>query len=188
MRLGGLDKSVLTYGGLSFIDRITKLSLHLSDRVAWVGKEVTVPWIDQVDTLHDDPLLKGQLGGSVAAMKWAIETTGREWVWLFACDMPLIDLDLVIPLAKKAEAVKDQTVGCVLYQDRGSNRLHPLCALWKAEAALAYRSRISSMGLKGLARELGYAALLPQSQAEQAKLMNINRPEDLVCLKVQERT
>ena len=95
--------------------------------------------------ITDDPAIEGPLGGIAAAL-----ALGGD-VLTIACDMPFLPDDLPARLVSEAAATIASSGG----------RLHPVCALWRAEAqdGLAAYLATGRRSLTGFAEAVGYEAV-----------------------------
>ena len=128
-------------------------------------------WSDEVlvaaragGDIADAPAIEGPLGGVAAAL-----ALGGD-VLTIACDMPFLPDDLPQRLIGDKAATLAASGG----------RLHPVCALWKAEARAALPTYLATgrRSLTGFAEAAGYAAVeWPVEPFD--PFFNINDPADL---------
>lgn len=188
-RLGGVDKGQITLRGEQLLTKLTRTGLALSSRVMWVrsaSKRVdhAISHLMSSDLrvreVSDDPKVDGVLG----AVSAALNESEREWVWILACDLPLIEAEHLTPLIKRAQTA-DSSISCVAYRDPDSSRsaplIHPLCALWRAGRADKLIRSIQEHrgGLGAYIRREG--ALIPHlfSPHSPSPLTNVNEPLEL---------
>ena len=60
----------------------------------------------------------------------ALKDCQREWLWTFACDLPLLELVHLVPIAEEVLRVENSCSG-IAFVDKG--RPQPLAAIWRAE-------------------------------------------------------
>lgn len=134
-RIGG-GKPQRLLGGETLLDRALRRARSWSDEVLVAARKG--------GDLQDDPAIEGPLGGVAAAL-----ALGGD-VLTIACDMPFLPDDLPARLASEAVATVAASGG----------RLHPVCALWKAEAAAALPAYVATgrRSLTGFAEAFGYQA------------------------------
>lgn len=155
-RIGG-GKPLRMLGGRSLIDRALERARCWSDAVLVVAREG--------GDLRDDPAVEGPLGGVAAAL-----ALGGD-VLTIPCDMPFLPDDLPTRLTS-AKAATLATSG---------GHPHPVCALWKAEAAAGLPAYLATgrRSLKGFAEAVGYEAVeWPVEPFD--PFFNINEEADLV--------
>jgi molybdopterin-guanine dinucleotide biosynthesis protein A len=95
--------------------------------------------------IQDDPAIEGPLGGIAAAL-----ALGGD-VLTIACDMPFLPNDLA------ARLMGDRAATVAL----SGGRLHPVCALWRAEAREGLTAYLATgrRSLTGFAEAVGYEAV-----------------------------
>ena len=132
-RMGG-GKPQRLLGGEALLDRALRQARTWSDEVLVAAREG--------GDLQDDPAIEGPLGGIAAAL-----ALGGD-VLTMACDMPFLPDDLPARLGSDAAATVAASGG----------QLHPVCALWKAEAAAGLPAYLASgrRSLTGFAEAVGY--------------------------------
>jgi molybdopterin-guanine dinucleotide biosynthesis protein A len=151
-RIGG-GKPMRMLGGQSLLDRALAHARSWSDRVLVAGGD-----------LRDDPEIAGPLGGVAAAL-----ALGGD-VLTIPCDMPFLPDDLPARLTSRKAATLAASGG----------QLHPVCALWKAEAAAGLPAYLATgrRSLRGFAEAVGYEAVeWPTEPVD--PFFNINDAADL---------
>lgn len=154
-RIGG-GKPERLLGGLSLIERALARARTWSDAVLVAAREG--------GDLEDDPAVEGPLGGVAAAL-----ALGGD-VLTIPCDMPFLPDDLPARLVSGKAATLAASGG----------HLHPVCALWKAEAAAGLPVFLATgrRSLKGFAEAVGYETV--EWPAEPVDpFFNINDAADL---------
>ena len=155
-RIGG-GKPQLLLGGETLLDRALRRAR------SWSG-EVLVAARTGGD-IADDPAIAGPLGGVAAAL-----ALGGD-VLTIPCDMPFLPDDLPQRLISDEAATLAASCG----------RVHPVCALWKAEARATLPAYLATgrRSLTGFAEAVGYAAV-EWAAGPFDPFFNINDPADLV--------
>jgi molybdopterin-guanine dinucleotide biosynthesis protein A len=135
-RIGG-GKPLRLLGGVTLLDRALALAQRWSDDVLVAAREG--------GDVIDDPAIEGPLGGLAAGLR-----LGRPLLTI-ACDMPFLPDDLPARLASDAAVAVAASGG----------HLHPVCALWKAEAREALPAYLATgrRSLKDFAEMAGYRAV-----------------------------
>lgn len=126
----------------------------------------------------DNPAIPGPLAGLASAMTHA-HARGAQRVLTIACDMPRLPPDLFERLAAALDGAPEAGVAVAA----SGGRLHPVCALWPADAAaqLAAYAAAGRASLKGFAAELGYTVVEWNARGGDP-FVNVNTPEDLAAL------
>lgn len=135
-RIGG-GKPQRLLGGETLLERALARARSWSDEVLVAGRTG--------GDIADDPAIEGPLGGLAAAL-----ALGGD-VLTIACDMPFLPDDLPARLVSDSPA----TVAA------SGERLHPVCALWKAAAGAALPAYVATgrRSLTGFAEAAGYQAV-----------------------------
>jgi molybdopterin-guanine dinucleotide biosynthesis protein A len=151
-RIGG-GKPMRMLAGETLLDRALAIAR------LWPG-EVLV-----ADGKTDVPGIDGPLGGVAAALAFGGD------VLTIPCDMPFLPDDLPERLGRTREAA-------ALAESGG--RLHPVCALWRAQAHDGLASYVASgrRSLRGFAEAVGYEAVAWATDPIDP-FFNINDVEDL---------
>ena len=172
-RLGGLDKSRLTIGGATILQRQLDLLQGVADRVMVIASDAARFAGLGVPVVPDRRPGLGSLGGIYTA----VAAAGGP-VLVLACDMPFLTAPF---LARVFERGQDVDVAL----PRGSDGYHPLCACYAPACADPIRRRLDAGALKVLdfmtdvrVRELDPAEL-EAFDPEGLLLLNINTPGDL---------
>ena len=198
-RLGGIDKSSITWGETTFLQRLTRLGLRVSPHVMWVRPHnMQSPehgWLTntshtQSDISSSSPIrvvhdLVG-VGGVLGAIGAALHAATREWMWVFACDLPLLQPHHLIGLAQRAQETT-ANARCVAYVDTQVGQVQPLCALWRSDQVHLLIDTLGRErgGLSAYARRYGdlvQVAVDESGPQQESPFFNVNHPEDLVRL------
>ncbi|MCW5691717.1 MAG: molybdenum cofactor guanylyltransferase MobA [Pseudolabrys sp.] len=180
-RMGGGDKTLLTIGRSTIIDRVlATLSGQCVDivinangdpaRFADTGCAV-VP-----DSLPDFP---GPLAGILAGLDWlAAQDNGVEWLLSVPGDCPFLPDDLVERLH---EARRKMGAGVPLACARSGEWRHPVVGLWPLALRADLRKAIVEEGVRGVefytARHRVAIADWPDQPFD--PFLNVNTPDDV---------
>jgi molybdenum cofactor guanylyltransferase len=172
-RLGGLDKSRLTIGGLTILQRQLDLLQGVADRVVVIANDPERFAGLGVPVVPDLVPGAGSLGGIYTAIAAADGP-----VLVLACDMPFLTRPF---LARVLDRGQDVDVAL----PRGPDGYHPLCACYAPACADPIRRRLDAGALKVLdlltdvrVRELPPAEL-EAFDPDGLLLLNVNTPDDL---------
>lgn len=154
-RMGG-GKPQRLLGGETLLDRAARRARDWSAEVLVAAREG--------GDLEDDPAIAGPLGGVAAAL-----ALGGDLLTI-PCDMPLLPDDLPARLASVATVTIAASGG----------HLHPVCALWKADAAAGLPAYLATgrRSLTGFAEAVGYQAV-EWPTAPFDPFLNVNDEADL---------
>lgn len=154
-RMGG-GKPQRLLGGETLLDRALRQARSWSDEVLVAAREG--------GDLQDDPAIEGPLGGIAAAL-----ALGGD-VLTIPCDMPFLPDDLPARLVCAATATIAGSGG----------HLHPVCALWRAEAAAGLPAYLATRrrSLTGFAEAVGYEAVIWPTEPFDP-FFNVNDEADL---------
>jgi molybdopterin-guanine dinucleotide biosynthesis protein A len=172
-RLGGLDKSRLTVGGLTILQRQLDLLQGVADCVMVIANDPERFTSLGVPVMPDLVPGAGSLGGIYTALRAAAGP-----VLVVACDMPF----LTAPFLERVFE-RGQDVDVAL--PRGSDGVHPLCAYYAPSCADPIRRRLEAGALKvaDLLTEVRVRELGPDEleafDPDGLLLCNINTPDDL---------
>jgi molybdopterin-guanine dinucleotide biosynthesis protein A len=171
----GTDKSRLSLGGRTFVERVADALRPLTARVSVVSSrpDASSFGLPVVPDIHES---KGALGGLHAALK----ACGAGWAAVVSCDLPFVTGGLLLRLAS---FVDDEVQAVVPHQSDG--RPQPLCALYATAACLAVSEELIRAGdlrprvllERVRARRLAFDELSDLPRAE-LFFHNVNTPDD----------
>jgi molybdopterin-guanine dinucleotide biosynthesis protein A len=168
----GSDKAGLAIGGVASATRVARCLAQLCEDVVLVGGDPPPDAPGRRAPDGDGP--RSALRGLVAAL----DATRAERVLVVATDLPFVTPDLLLALVAWPEA--DAVV------PRTADGIHPLCALYRRETALAVARRNLAgerLALSALLDKLATRYLdgddLRAVDPDGTALLNVNTPEDL---------
>ena len=200
-RLGGVDKGALPRDTSTFLSHLTRIGFTLTSQVMWVRPQANSPSHQSLKSLSDLDRSQSQsvrhvsdlidVKGVLGAIGAALQAASRPWVWILACDMPLLQTYHLLGLIARARVADEQT-RCVVYLDTHTQKIQPLCALWRSDQTSHLVETLSAGGgLSAYARTYGEVILSTSSQHDDTLLssqstsqsispfFNVNLPEDL---------
>jgi molybdopterin-guanine dinucleotide biosynthesis protein A len=168
----GSDKAVLAIGGVASATRVARCLALLCEDVVLVGGDPPADSPGRRAPDGDGP--RSALRGMIAALA----ATRTERVLVVATDLPFVTPDLLLALIAWPEA--DAVV------PRTADGIHPLCALYRRERALAV-ARANLAGQRLALSDLLGAVTTHYLEGEDLRavdpdgtaLLNLNTPEDL---------
>jgi molybdopterin-guanine dinucleotide biosynthesis protein A len=175
-RLGGLDKSALSVGAQTVLQRQLAVLRDLTPHILMVGRDSAPAGETGVRVVPDRVERSGALGGIYTALCEA----PTEIVLVLACDMPFVTAAFIAALVGRAEA--DAAADAVVPRDARGR--HPLCAVYRTRVAHKIHARIDTGALRVLDAlgELHVLEVGPdelqQWNSDGRLLLNINTPDD----------
>ena len=172
LRIGG-GKPLRRLGGRRLIDHALDLAGRLSPHVAVsVRAGARLPDVAAAQ-IEDEQADWGPLAGLDVALRHA-RALEQDRLLTLPCDSPFLPADLLVRL----DAALSASLGASIASSGG--RLHPVCALWHAEAhgLLADYVATGRRSLLGFAERPGFAAVeWPVGPVD--PFFNINTQQDL---------
>lgn len=178
-RLGGVRKALLNVGGgVTILDRSLGLMRELFPAAIVIANEPE-PYAHAGAPIVGDPIPgKGAPGGLLAAL----EAAKTPWVFLLACDMPLVEAKVIRALASH---VTPDTKSVIAIRD---GRPEPLHAFWSTTLAprLSEMLRTGDPSFRDLLAEIPHVRVPVDELGDGAArtFSSVNTPEDLAALGV----
>jgi molybdopterin-guanine dinucleotide biosynthesis protein A len=176
----GSDKSQLEYHGVTAVERIAKALQSISTRISVVGSREGARRLDftNIPDVHER---WGALGGIHAALA-ACELS---WAAIVACDLPLIEGELLLRLRSFANESSEAVVPI-----QPDGRKQPLCALYQRQPCLAEAERLIESGqhtpralLDRVKTRWVFFEEIADLQDADNFFLNVNTPEDYDLVK-----
>jgi molybdopterin-guanine dinucleotide biosynthesis protein A len=206
-RLGQIDKAALRWKERTFADLASSCGFKMAHEVLWIGSPQSPSFYDlntddpDFDLNHlylypDSSLGTGCLSGILSALSNA----QSEWVWIVACDLPLISPAFFEPIytfwshihsdssfQKHALSSLSSTLSSTLSSNminiprliayESNSHFHPLCALWHTSLYDTVLKLLQeNQALSSLKNKL-FTQILPIQNTR--PLFNLNTPEDV---------
>jgi molybdenum cofactor guanylyltransferase len=166
-RIGG-DKAGRLLAGRPLLSYVVDQARRYSDEVALAVKSAEQAPGHGLPVLTDGPE-PGPMAAIASAFRFAA-SRGLTAVLTLPCDTPFLPADLAERLAATGAAAAVPASG---------GRLHPSCALWRADSAVLWRYiEAGNSSLVGLARTLGMAEVVWGTDPFDP-FFNVNEPADL---------
>ncbi|MFV0504401.1 MAG: molybdenum cofactor guanylyltransferase [Lachnospirales bacterium] len=164
----GFDKSLLEFDGQFVLLKTMEEIKKLFDKVILVTntKEKFPKDFSAATIVEDNYIGKGPLGGLVTALE-SVETDN---VFLLACDMPNLNLDLINIMGK---FVKDYDI---VICGKGK-KLEPLYAFYSKKCLPTFQNQLMGENLR-IRKEFD-KFLVKVVSLEEEMLINVNTPKDL---------
>lgn len=170
----GSDKALEPYEESTFLDVALKNLKAVTETVAVIGR--TDHSIENVQFFVDKDKYKGM--GPLAGLYTAMKEVKAEWYLVLACDMPLIDQEILTALLSGINE-KHPAVIPVIH-----GKCHPLCALYHYSVLSKIERLLDQKQLKmmTLLDQLNPVYLDESNFKNPGRFANINRREDLRIL------
>ena len=176
----GFDKGEIQFEGQSLVERSALVLGSLCDEVVISVQPDAVRNHGEFRTIRDRRAHSGPLAGLESALADADAAARQRAVFLLACDMPHVGVEVVRYILAAAKR-NPGSAAVVSVLDR---RRQPLCALYRVQALATVRSQLES-GDRSMAALLDVLAVTeveigPELPFYRADLFhNLNRPADL---------
>jgi molybdopterin-guanine dinucleotide biosynthesis protein A len=120
----GEPKAFAVYNGKFFYEQVCEaLKPHVGEIVIVAHPELRTRFTSFYRIIEDDPVLQGR--GPLAGLYSVMKTVQSDWYCVLACDMPLINEEIVERLIKAAES---NTYDAIVPKIDG--QLQPLAAMY----------------------------------------------------------
>lgn len=167
----GRDKALVEVDGVPMARRVAQVLAGAGAApVLAVGGDVAALRAAGLDARPDPRQGTGPLGGLLTAL----ELTDHELVAVTACDLAHLSAAVVADLARAA--ADDDRVDVAMAR---TDRLEPLCAVWRRRAAQVALLRAFASGERAVHRALGSLRVV-EVPVDPLVLRNINHPGDLL--------
>ncbi|MGG4488328.1 molybdenum cofactor guanylyltransferase [Metabacillus idriensis] len=170
----GSDKALEPYEDSTFLDLALKNLKAVTETAAVIGR--TDHAKEHVQFFSDSAQYKGM--GPLAGLYTAMKEVQADWYLVLACDMPLIDKEILTVLISGINE-KQPAVIPVVY-----GKCHPLCALYHFSILSEIERLLDQKQLKmmTLLNQLNPVYLDEANFSNPERFANINRREDLGIL------
>ncbi|MEZ2238836.1 molybdenum cofactor guanylyltransferase [Microcoleus sp.] len=178
----GRDKALLEIDGKCLLERAWEVAANLTSEVY-----VLAAWPDRYrSTLNKKCqfLVEYNPGsGPLRALSQGLTQITSEWILLLACDLPLLDAEIIQHWAHHLAAVGPSTLAVVPYQN---SRWEPLCGFYRQQSLSSLQIFIEKGG-RSFQVWLNQIAVvpLPIGEREARMLSNCNTLEEFEKLKSQ---
>ena len=178
----GRDKALLEIEGKCLLERSCEVGANLTSEVY-----VLTAWPDRYRstlTKKCQFLVDSNPGsGPLIALTQGLIQITAEWILLLACDLPLLDAQVIEHWASQLTTVPPSTLAVVPYQN---SRWEPLCGFYRQQSLSSLQSFIEKGG-RSFQVWLNQIAVVPLSVGERESLMlsNCNTFEEFEKLKGQ---
>lgn len=172
----GKDKALIVWEGIPMLQRVCRVAAECGAVVY-----ILTPWVERYQGIVKQKcfwLVETQPHqGPLVALAQGLAAISAEWVLLLACDMPLLQVDILKGWVQQLSEVSEEILAVV---PRHSFGWEPLCGFYRARAQENLQDFIAQ-GERSLQRWLARLPVKPLSVGTQEAQMlyNCNTPEDL---------
>jgi molybdenum cofactor guanylyltransferase len=176
----GTDKALLEIEGKSLLQRACEVAATLTPQVY-----VLTAWRDRYRSTLTEPsqfLVEYNPGsGPLVALTQGLTDISADWILLLACDLPLLDAQIIQNWANQLTGVPPSTLAVVPYQN---SRWEPLCGFYRKQSLPSLQNFIDKGG-RSFQKWLNQiqAIPLPVGEPESLMLSNCNTLEEFQQLK-----
>jgi molybdopterin-guanine dinucleotide biosynthesis protein A len=180
----GKDKALLVFNNQYFIQRVGHIATTLSSQVY-----VLTPWRDRYQdflTKEIQFLLESNHGsGPLIAVAEGLAQISTDWILLLACDLPLLNINVLQNWINQLEQVPDSILAVV---PRQNAIWQPLCGFYRQKSLTNLQDFIDKGG-NSFQTWLSQISAMPLLVGEQeAKMLsNCNTPKEFEELKDYEK-
>jgi molybdopterin-guanine dinucleotide biosynthesis protein A len=171
---------IVLAGGQSLLQRACEVAATLTPEVY-----VMTAWPDRYRSTITEKsqfLVEYNPGsGPLVALTQALTEIPADWILLLACDLPLLDAQIIQNWATQLTAIPQSTLAIVPYQN---SRWEPLCGFYRQQSLTSLQSFIDQGG-RSFQKWLNQieAIPLPVGKTEALMLSNCNTLEEFEKLK-----
>ena len=176
----GTDKALLEIDGKSLLQRACEVAAVVTPQVY-----VLTAWPDRYRstlTKKSKFLVEYNPGsGPLVALTQGLTKIAADWILLLACDLPLLDAQIIQNWASQLTALPPSTLAIVPYQN---SRWEPLCGFYRQQS-LPSLQRFIDKGERSFQVWLNQIQAIPIPVGEKESLMlsNCNTLEEFEQLK-----
>ncbi len=165
----GRDKALLEIDGKCLLERSCEVAANLTSEVY-----VMTAWPDRYRSTLSKKcqfLVEYNPGsGPLIALTQGLTQITTEWILLLACDLPLLNAQMIEHWASDLAAVPPSTLAVVPYQN---SRWEPLCGFYRQQSLSSLQSFIEDGG-RSFQVWLNQIAVVPLSVGEREAVMLSN--------------
>lgn len=176
-RMGGQHKALLEWNGRTYLEYLEDAFAAFDEKIISTGVAALAEGTDFL-AVPDEISGQGPLGG----LSTALSVCRSNALVVCACDMPFVTAELTAFLAGQARLHPEAKA--IAIRDR-SGRLHPLCGVYKKEAAAIIHESLmqdESRMIRVFRKLEGLEIALAETTFPDRILANVNTPEEMEAL------
>lgn len=172
----GTDKALVNYQGKPMLQRVYQVAAACTEQVY-----VLTPWIERYQNILPsdcDYLIETQPGkGPVNGLSEGLEQISADWILLLACDLPLLDVEIIQSWINKLSQIPTSILALV---PQRLDIWEPMCGFYRKELKTELDTFLKS-GKHSFQELLSGVEVEALNVDEKANLMllNCNYPGDL---------
>ncbi|WP_198287571.1 molybdenum cofactor guanylyltransferase [Rivularia sp. PCC 7116] len=172
----GIDKALLLYKGKPMLQRVYQVAAECTQKVY-----ILTPWVERYQNIlpsNCNYLIETQPGkGPVNGLSEGLEQISADWILLLACDLPLLDVEIIQSWINKLSQIPASTLALV---PRRADIWEPMCGCYRKEVKIELDSFLKS-GKRSFQKLLSGIEVEALEVDEKIDLMllNCNYPGDL---------
>lgn len=173
----GQDKALIAWDGIPLLQRVCQVASQCCQQVY-----ILTPWPERyqeiVTDFNDQFLVESNPGqGPLVALAQALAELPTEWILLLACDLPLLQVEIIRDWAARLNNIPDSILATVPQQE---NFWQPTCGFYRREA-LPELEKFIQQGGRSFQTWLDQIPVDPILLDERLSnmLFNCNTPQDL---------
>ena len=170
----GQDKALLEFQGIPLLRKIALLGLECTDQVGLITPSPPTTYLSIAPRGCYFITEETPTQGPLLAFAQGLASVTREWVLLLACDLPLLQADIVKSWSNSLAHLPDTVLALVPHHD---GHWHPLCGFYRSRCLGILRGFIDQGGTSFQAwLDTAWVQVLPVENPD--VLFNCNTPED----------
>ncbi len=173
----GQDKALIAWDGIPLLQRVCQVASQCCQQVY-----ILTPWPERYQEIVTDFnyqfLVESNPGqGPLVALAQALAELPTEWILLLACDLPLLQVEIIRDWAARLNNIPDSILATVPQQE---NFWQPTCGFYRREA-LPELEKFIQQGGRSFQTWLDQIPVDPILLDERLSnmLFNCNTPQDL---------
>ena len=172
----GRDKALVNYQDTPILQRVYQVAAKCTQQVY-----ILTPWIERYQNILPSDcnyLVENQPGkGPLLALSQGLEEISTDWIFLLACDLPLLDAEILQCWINKLSQIPTSTLALV---PQRSQIWEPMCGFYRKEIKTELESFLK-LGKRSFQDLLSRIEVESLSIDDKTALMlhNCNYPEDV---------
>ncbi len=164
----GTDKALVPYKGVPMLQRVYQVAAECTEQVY-----VLTPWKERYQNILPSDcnyLIESQSGkGPVNGLSEGLEQISADWILLLACDLPLLNIEILQSWINKLPQIPTSTLALV---PQRSQIWEPMCGFYRQEVKTELDTFLQ-------AGKRSFQELLSGIEVE---VLNVDRKADLMLL------
>ncbi|MEM6751799.1 MAG: molybdenum cofactor guanylyltransferase [Cyanobacteria bacterium P01_C01_bin.38] len=172
----GTDKALVNYQGKPMLQRVYQVAAECTEQVY-----VLTPWKERYQNILPSDcnyLIESQPGkGPVNGLSEGLEQISADWILLLACDLPLLDVEIIQSWINKLPQIPNSTLALV---PQRSEIWEPMCGFYRKDIKTELDTFLKSgkRSFQELLSSIEVEALNVDEKVD-LMLLNCNYPGDL---------